>query len=710
MNIIKNLKKVKLVLLILSFLVLFFYTLANIYLIYNLLLLNNIENLFRYLIIIILIIINFLFIIFSISFLIKRKKKIFILIILMIFFGLSFIILSFTINKIYGTIASLNKSYLNYATSIITLSDSNISDINDLNNKKIGMINDTTSIEGYIISMDIINENKLSDNNEIVEYNDFISILKDLYGKKIDAAFLSSNYIIMYKNISGFENLEIETKVIYTKSKKYENNFKNTKEKNLDKPFTLLIMGVDGTGETLDTNMAFNGDSLLLLTFNPNTLNATILSIPRDTYVPIACFKNQYENKITHAAWQGESCMIDTIENWTAIEIDYYVKINFKGLVNLVDSLGGIEVEVPYSFCEQDSNRQWGNNTIYVEKGYQTLNGEQALALARNRHPNPEMCSSKWTNYVSSDIKRGENQQLIIKAILAKFKDVNSFDQIQVILDTINKSIDTNISVNSILSFYNVGKDILTNNNKIINIEELYLSGYEQYIYDENMGTTLYNYIYYRGSLEDIVNAMKINLEIENPNLIKEFSFSINEEYEKKRIGEGTYEIVDYIETVPNFIGKTKIDALSWANEKGIKIIYIEEETNENPTGTIIDQNYPFGYRTKKLPNNTLTITIAKSKSTIPVTYIDCSKNENKEKEECLLPDFTDKTLEYFHNWAKNLTKYKVYLSIDKEEIDKNDPLYNANKTGLIIEQSKEKGTYLNDIVRLKIRYIEKED
>ena len=130
---------------------------------------------------------------------------------------------------------------------------------------------------------------------------------------------------------------------------------------------------------------------LMVITFNPKTLTSTMLSIPRDSYVPIACFSGQRKNKITHAAWQGESCMQKTIENFLDIDIDYYVKINFKGVVKLVDTLGGVEVDVPYNLCEQNSNRQWGANTVYIEEGRQVLNGEQALAFARNRHPNPSM-------------------------------------------------------------------------------------------------------------------------------------------------------------------------------------------------------------------------------------------------------------------------------------------------------------------------------
>ena len=134
--------------------------------------------------------------------------------------------------------------------------------------------------------------------------------------------------------------------------------------KKLDEPFTVLLMGVDSTLNSINTNTAFNGDTLMLITFNPKTLNATIFSIPRDLYVPITC-RNNGKAKINSSSVGGVSCVIDTIENLVDIKIDYYSKINFKGVVDLVNALGGIDVNVTYSFCEQDSKRSF-KNMIYV--------------------------------------------------------------------------------------------------------------------------------------------------------------------------------------------------------------------------------------------------------------------------------------------------------------------------------------------------------
>ena len=169
-------------------------------------------------------------------------------------------------------------------------------------------------------------------------------------------------------------------------------------------------MGVDSAEEDL-SKAAGLGDSLMLITFNPKTLNTTIMSIPRDTYVPITCYRNS-KSKITHAASGGDSCMINTIENFFDINIDYYAKINFRGLMKLVDALGGIDVEVPYSFCE---TTMWRSEEymVYVDEGMQHLNGEQALALSRNRKTY-KRCGAKYSKGPRNDFVRGQNQQLVI--------------------------------------------------------------------------------------------------------------------------------------------------------------------------------------------------------------------------------------------------------------------------------------------------------
>ena len=426
---------------------------------------------------------------------------------------------------------------------------------------------------------------------------------------EINYIFLPTNYTVMFGSMEGYEDIADETKVLLTQTKKVKNEKEendSTNTKAITEPFTVLLMGVDSDAEGI-ANGSFNGDSLMVITFNPKTLSTTILSIPRDSYVPIACFSGQRKNKITHAAWKGETCMMDTIENFLDIKIDYYVKINFTGVVQLVDTLGGVEIDVPYNLCEQNSKRQWGSNTIYIEKGLQTLNGEQALAYARNRHPNPGKCSSKWTNYTSNDFIRGEHQQEVVTALLNKFKDVKDLDTVYKLLDTISNNMVTNMSTDQILSLYNVFKDIASKSTgmndmaDVLGIQRLKLNGYDARIYDYG-GTnlSLYNYVLYDDSVKAVSDAMKENLGLKKTKVVKSFSFDINTPYEKEVIGAdetGERSLVQ----LPNFVGQTVDYVRSYCSRNGISV------TVKGGNGYVLSQSVPSGANIEDV--NSITIT-----------------------------------------------------------------------------------------------------
>jgi len=609
-----------------------FSLISSIYISYSLILLSGIETPIRIIVIIILLILLLCLNLKYLSSYFNHKKRYYFYTIFLIIYSIILIFIGNIIIKTYSKIDNLTTNKTLYSSSLVSLVYDDISDIKG----KIGILKDEESIDGNQIPNEIIEDKKLK--NEIVKYDSYISLLNAL-NKEVDAIFLPTSYNLMFQNIEGININLSNLNKIYSKEKfvKKENN----NGKTLEEPFTVLLMGVDSEVENI-SNSTFNGDSLMLLTFNPKTLSTTILSIPRDTYVPIACFEGKRRNKITHAAWYGESCMINTIEDFTDVEIDYYVKINFTGIVKLVDNLGGIELDIPYSFCEQNSKREWGENTIYVEEGHQLLNGEQALAYARNRHPNPTYCSSKWTNYVSNDFIRGQHQQEVLKAILNKLKNISNLDTVYNLLDTISNSMETNMTTNEILSLYNIGKDILAKNTgnveDLISMKKLYLSGVDAYIYDTYTGLTLYNYVLYNESLEEVINAMQINLELEKQTNIKEFSFNYNEEYEEKVIGKGDYNELPSYKTLPNFLGDSEYQARKTAKELGIKVSFKYDSNVSGITGTVVKQNYKAGTLVDNISSLVLTIKKEQEKSN-EENLEDENSSENEEDENVDIED-----------------------------------------------------------------------
>lgn len=573
---------------------------STIYLIYNILLLGPIEKIIRYLIIGIIILINLLIILKSFS---KKSGGVALSIIIIFIIIINFIS-GGAVNKIYSSLATISKNKTVYSSSLISLKTNNIKSIATIKNKNICIINDSSSEEGYILPKEMIKEYGLEKNNKIVEKDEYQDLLEGLYNEECDAVFLPTNYHNMFSNIEKYKQIDNDVKIIETKTKKEASNTKKYGTKKITEPFTMLLMGIDSTKEGLSNSDSFNGDSLMVVTFNPKTLNATILSIPRDSYVPISCFPGKYENKITHAAWKGTGCVINTIEDFMGIKIDYYAKINFKGLVGLVDALGGITVDVPKNLCTDNSNR---TGKVCIKKGIQTLNGEEALVLSRNRK-----------QLANGDIDRGLNQQKVLQGILDSAKKINSTTEISKILDVISNNIDTNMSTETILSFYEVGKNILlesNNSDELITFEQLFLDGTGQTIYDEKTKLNLWNYILNKQSVEDVSKEMKINLELEKYEMDKEFNYSATSKYVKKMVGKGPYKTYTTYSLVPDLTKYTKTEAIAWANKNGLTIHFNEVLKQGYKPGKIIAQEYPFRKRVDKITNKSITVTIVKEES-----------------------------------------------------------------------------------------------
>lgn len=556
------------------------------YFLYSLTLLGSIETFLRYIVGIVLIGLMIFFFFHLRKTARKKKRGRFIIdVILSIIYSAILIFVGGNIIKTIGKVGNLTERETTYSASIVTLSSNKATSINDISSsKELGMIKDKKSVDGYQIPKQIIEDKNLK--NKVKYYENYTDLLADLYDEEIEYIFLPSGYQSMFTSIDAYKNISKDTKVIYTQKKSVKQ--KVSAGKSLKEPFTILLMGIDSDTNDLSQSSSFNGDSLMLITFNPTTLNSTILSIPRDTYVPIACFNGKRKNKITHAAWQGEQCMMDTITGFTGIPIDYYVKINFKGAVQLVDALGGIDAEVPIGFCEQNSDRAWGANTICVDAGYQHLNGEQALAWSRHRK------SAGFDDFV-----RGQNQQLVVKAMLNKLKDVRDLDTVYKILDTVGNNMATNMTTNEILSLYNIGKDVLTRTKDmavedVLSMQHLYISGADASIYDystiNGQGTRmrLYNFVPYQESLDAVIEAMKVNLGMISPKMAKTFSFDASVPYEETIIGKMSKGSTN-LTLLPDFTGDSVSYVQSYGSSHGIRIIV-------NGNGSrVVSQSVPYG-------------------------------------------------------------------------------------------------------------------
>ncbi|QHA37920.1 LytR family transcriptional regulator [Rossellomorea marisflavi] len=221
---------------------------------------------------------------------------------------------------------------------------------------------------------------------------------------------------------------------------------------------SILFIGVDGSdvrGNTKDRS-----DALMLATLNEKDKSVKLVSIPRDSYVYLE--DAGYKTKINHAhAYGGPKASIEAVEQLMNIPVDYYVKMNFNAFIDVVDALEGINVDVPYELKEQNSKDK--ANAIHLMPGEQTLDGEEALALARTRH-------------YDNDIERGKRQQMILQGIVKKAASGNAITKYDDILEAIGNNMATNMTFSEMKAFSSYG---LT---KKLSIENITLEGEDTYI------------------------------------------------------------------------------------------------------------------------------------------------------------------------------------------------------------------------------------
>ncbi|PFE06453.1 LytR family transcriptional regulator [Bacillus cereus] len=290
---------------------------------------------------------------------------------------------------------------------------------------------------------------------------------------------------------------------------------------------SVLIMGVDESDTRgKEYGAAIRTDAMLLATFNKDSKTVKLLSIPRDTYTYIPIEKKM--DKITHAHAYGSAkngknggpqASIDAVEKLLNVPVDYFVKFNFKSFIKIVDDLGGIEVDVPVEFTEQDSNDNAG--AIHLKKGVQKLNGEEALALARTRH-------------IDSDAMRGQRQQLVIEAILKKLASVDSVTKVGDIIDHIDGQFVTNLTFDDMLSFYKYGVDSSIENLQI-NGKDCYMSAGDKECGRASDGGTYY-YVPVEEDLDNLTKQLRTHLGLSEYKKVD----SDNKEDKKKTNSEKT--------------------------------------------------------------------------------------------------------------------------------------------------------------------------
>ena len=389
-----------------------------------------------------------------------------------------FSICSLILLIIYGFICRYSNSTINFVKkatnlkmenvnySVLTLKDSTYKDILDLTDKKIGFLSNDNNFSDSVNTL----KKKITFSKE--EYEDIGTLLGELYNNELNAISINDAYISLLEE-SNNEFVK-NYKVIYT----YKVNVK-VKDNKVNKvdftkdPFIIYISGTDSRGSVSDVSRS---DVNIIAVVNPTTHKILLVSTPRDYYVQLHGTTG-IKDKLTHAGVYGIDMSKNTMEDLLDINIDNVVKVSFRTVVNLVDTIDGIDIN---SDTEFTATSELTRNKCYYVEGNNHLNGDCALRYARERK-----------TYTTGDRHRGENQQQVITAIVEKMTNPKYLIRYNQILKSIDGTIETDINYEQITE---LAKYELTNLSKW-SVESISLDGEGAMLPTYSMGYDLPLYV-----------------------------------------------------------------------------------------------------------------------------------------------------------------------------------------------------------------------
>ncbi|WP_242324764.1 LCP family protein [Faecalibaculum rodentium] len=327
---------------------------------------------------------------------------------------------------------------------VIALKDSGITSEKDLEGKTVGSLKSISLSSTQALIQDLSGKGVTFQDKQ---YDNIQGMVNGLYDKEVPAIILNDAYRGNITDLEDekFKNFSSDTQVVYTYTYKTENKSTTNSVDDITKnPFTVLISGVDSRDGFAESSRS---DVNMLATINPVTRTVLLTSIPRDYYVTTVCeedagCQNGAKDKLTHTGLHGTETTKKTIESLLGIDINYTAKVNFTSVVNLVDALGGIDVDVkPGLAVDHFYTNDYFGTDYGVTEGINHLNGQAALCYARERYA-----------YQDGDRQRVKNQQEVLMAIVKKATSPSVIGNYPALMDALSGAFQTDLSQDEIQS------------------------------------------------------------------------------------------------------------------------------------------------------------------------------------------------------------------------------------------------------------------
>lgn len=365
-------------------------------------------------------------------FLQKAKKSTLVTTIILVVFSLISLVGVFGFKQMIDITNRMNQTaaFSEVEMSIVVPKDSDIKDVNQLTTVQAPTKVDKNNVDTL---MSALKKDKKVDVkvDDVASYQEAYDNLKS---GKSKAMVLSGSYASLLESVDS--NYSSNLKTIYTYKIKKKNN--NSAKQVDSKVFNIYISGIDTYGSISTVSRS---DVNIIMTVNMNTHKILLTTTPRDAYVKIPDGGADQYDKLTHAGIYGVETSEKTLENLYGTKIDYYARINFTSFLKLIDQLGGVTVHNDQAFTSLHGKFDFPVGDIQ-------MNSEQALGFVRERY-----------SLDGGDNDRGKNQEKVISAIVNKLASLKSVSNFTSIVNNLQDSVQTNMSLDTINALANTQLD-----------------------------------------------------------------------------------------------------------------------------------------------------------------------------------------------------------------------------------------------------------
>ena len=365
-------------------------------------------------------------------FLQKTKKSPLVTTVVLVIFSLVSLVGIFGFKQMIDITNRMNQTaaFSEVEMSIVVPKDSDIKDVSQLTSVQAPTKVDKNNIDTL---MSALKKDKKVDVkvDDVASYQEAYDNLKS---GKSKAMVLSGSYASLLESVDS--NYSSNLKTIYTYKIKKKNN--NSAKQVDSKVFNIYISGIDTYGSISTVSRS---DVNIIMTVNMNTHKILLTTTPRDAYVKIPGGGADQYDKLTHAGIYGVETSEQTLENLYGIKIDYYARINFTSFLKLIDQLGGVTVHNDQAFTSLHGKFDFPVGDIQ-------MNSEQALGFVRERY-----------SLDGGDNDRGKNQEKVISAIVNKLASLKSVSNFTSIVNNLQDSVQTNMSLDTINALANTQLD-----------------------------------------------------------------------------------------------------------------------------------------------------------------------------------------------------------------------------------------------------------